>query len=107
MDLSIFGSNLRTIRKAQGFKVEEVAERAGISAVFLHQMESGRNAPSIDTFVKLCVALQAHPGCLLKNLVPIPIINDNDAFIQEFLSYSPDNVEVVKISVRSMAKYFK
>lgn len=106
MDLSTLGNNLRTIRKAQGFKVEEVAERAGISTVFLHQLENGTNAPSIDTFVKLCTALQAQPNCLLKNLVPLSASDDNDAFMQELLSYSPKYIEMIKGSVRLMSKYF-
>jgi transcriptional regulator with XRE-family HTH domain len=53
-----FGRRLRQIRRQQDLTQEQLAEAAGISVVFLSNIERGVNAPSFETLEKLGEVLQ-------------------------------------------------
>jgi quercetin dioxygenase-like cupin family protein/DNA-binding XRE family transcriptional regulator len=51
------GARLRATRKAQGLKLKEVADQAGLSLSLLSQIERGLSSPSIRALRQLCHAL--------------------------------------------------
>ncbi len=53
------GSQIRDLRKARGWSLEELARRAGTSAPTLHRYESGWDRFEISTLRKLSAALGA------------------------------------------------
>ena len=52
-----FGKRLRTLREAAGRSQADVAKRAGLSRVFVNQLEAGTRDPSLSTLTRLAKAL--------------------------------------------------
>lgn len=61
-----FGEVVRAERKRQDLTQEELAHRAGISAVFLSDIERGVENVSLETISKLSKGLDAKIGELLS-----------------------------------------
>ena len=57
MDYKLLGSNIRSERIKQNFTQEVLSEKAGISSVFLSQIENNRNIPSFETVYNLSLVL--------------------------------------------------
>ena len=66
MDYTDLGHQIRQLRKAKKMTQVALAREIGISAPFLGLIEQGRRIASLDTFVRICNALQAEPGLLLS-----------------------------------------
>ena len=62
---SILGEAVRSRRTANGFTQEKLAERAGMSAIFISRVERAKESPSLDSLVKISKAL----GIRLRDLV--------------------------------------
>ncbi|MBI2165377.1 MAG: helix-turn-helix transcriptional regulator [Chloroflexi bacterium] len=60
--LSEFGRHLATLREEQGYTVTELAYRAGISAPYLSQLETGKKTPTDRTIRALSGPLGIHPS---------------------------------------------
>ena len=65
IDYTLLGKRLRSHRKRQNLSQEALAERAGISCVYLSHIENSRSIPSLETLVRLCRALSITPDSLL------------------------------------------
>lgn len=73
MDISVFLSKLY---EKCGFSKAELARRAGMSEVYLHQVFSGRRRPSRDRLLCLCIGMEAsleETQQLLKQVGSAPI----------------------------------
>ena len=64
-DTTSIGARIRTARRERGFTQEGLAERAGISASFLAQIERGRKWPGVQTMLAIAGALGVGPSQLL------------------------------------------
>jgi DNA-binding XRE family transcriptional regulator len=49
------GSRLKQLRTEAGKSLKQVSRKTGVSLGYIHQIESGRNIPSLDILEKLCV----------------------------------------------------
>jgi transcriptional regulator with XRE-family HTH domain len=58
---ALFGSRIRSIREAADLSREVVAERAGISANYLGEIERGEKWPTLDMIERIAAALQVSP----------------------------------------------
>lgn len=58
---TIFGNQLRQLRKAANITQEELAFRAGLARTYISLLERGIKSPSLTIFLRLCVALQQKP----------------------------------------------
>ncbi len=47
MNLTVIGSRLRTLRRERGWRLEDLAERTGLSKAYLSRLESGERQPSL------------------------------------------------------------
>ena len=47
LDLATIGSRLRTLRRERGWRLEDLAERTGLSKAYLSRLESGERQPSL------------------------------------------------------------
>ena len=47
MDLGMVGSRLRGMRRERGWRLEDLAERTGLSKAYLSRLESGERQPSL------------------------------------------------------------
>ena len=61
----LLGETVRVKRKNSGFSQETLAERAGLSTVFISRVERGVESPSLDSMVKIAKAL----GVRVRDLV--------------------------------------
>lgn len=60
-----FGQAVRRLRLDAGLSQEALAHAAGLSTVYVSEIERGRRTPSIRTVVKLGTGLGIRPGRLL------------------------------------------
>lgn len=47
MDLATIGARLRALRRERGWRLEDLAERTGLSKAYLSRLESGERQPSL------------------------------------------------------------
>lgn len=59
------GNRIRVRRKELNLKQSDLADLLAVSANHMSSIESGRQKPSMDTFLKLCEALKVTPDYLL------------------------------------------
>ena len=57
LDKKIIGQKIRRIRLEKGFSQEELSEKVDISPRHMCTIENGNSFPSIETFVKISMAL--------------------------------------------------
>jgi transcriptional regulator with XRE-family HTH domain len=63
---ALFGSRLRSIREAADLSRELVAEKAGINANYLGEIERGEKWPSIEVIQRLAGALSVSASALFE-----------------------------------------
>ena len=76
LDYGKMGMRIRQVRKAKGWSQSDLAEKCGVSMSFLGHIERGTRIMSIDTFVKICRALEAGADELLWG-----VANPSDAVL--------------------------
>jgi transcriptional regulator with XRE-family HTH domain len=64
----IFGDNLRNCRKRARLTQEALAEKTGLSVVFISLLENGRRTASMDSLVLLAQALDAKLEDLVRGV---------------------------------------
>ncbi len=62
----VLGSRVRRARRNRGLTQEELAEKVGISRVYMGYIEQGRHAPSLEVLQKIAGVLKVHLSELLK-----------------------------------------
>jgi Predicted transcriptional regulators len=67
MDYIILGLNIRNIRKKNHLTQEKLAEKVGISTVFLSQIENANRIPSLETVVNIADSLSVTVDELITN----------------------------------------
>lgn len=65
VDYTSMGMRIRQVRKAKGWSQDELAKKCGISMSFLGHIERGTRIMSLETFVRICGALEADADELL------------------------------------------
>lgn len=65
MDLKDMGKRMRQKRLSQGMTQEELAEKTGLSVVYIGMIERGERTPSLETFIQLADELDATADELL------------------------------------------
>ncbi|MBB3000701.1 transcriptional regulator with XRE-family HTH domain [Paraburkholderia tropica] len=58
------GERLRTLRKARGLSIEQVANSVGVTKSFLSRFERDAVSASVATLLKVCDAIGVRPGTL-------------------------------------------
>jgi transcriptional regulator with XRE-family HTH domain len=64
----VFADELRKLRLKAGLTQEEVAARARVTREYVSMLESGKNTPTIDVFIRLCRAVGTAPAELISRL---------------------------------------
>jgi len=63
-----FGAAVREHRKAREWTQEQLAERAGVSALQIGFCERGDNVPRLALILRIAQALRVRPGELLDHI---------------------------------------
>ena len=58
----MFGQELKKLRLKAGLTQEEVAAKAKVTREYVSMLESKRNSPTIEVFIRLCRAVDAVPA---------------------------------------------
>ncbi|HMP81247.1 MAG TPA: helix-turn-helix transcriptional regulator [Verrucomicrobiota bacterium] len=61
----LLGDAIRSVRRHAGVSQEKLAEKAGLSTVFISRVERGKESPTLDSLVKIARAL----GVQVRDLV--------------------------------------
>ncbi len=56
------------MRLKAGLTQEEVGAGAGVSREYVSMLESGKNIPTIDVFMRLCHAVNTYPADVMARL---------------------------------------
>ena len=64
----MFGHELKRLRIQAELSQEKVAARARVSREYVSMLESGKNVPTIDVFIRLCRAVGASPAEVITKL---------------------------------------
>lgn len=64
------GEKLRTLRLKNGYTLEYVAERIGLTFKTIQLYETGQRKPSVPTIAKLCKLYDYEVGDLFIELIP-------------------------------------
>ena len=67
MNLKTIGKNIRKYRKEKDIRQDKLAEMADLSTNYIGMIERGEKVPSLETFLKICVALDVSADMLLAD----------------------------------------
>ena len=67
IDYTIIGKRIQTRRQEQNITQEKLAERVGISVVYLSKIENGRFYPTLETLSNICTELDTELSAILSN----------------------------------------
>ena len=60
------GARIRRLRKAKGMSQQDVADKAGLTRVFITRVEAGQQDPSLSTINAIARALDVSAAELMK-----------------------------------------
>jgi len=66
-----FGEVIRRVRLQRGWTIVRLAEGSGLSASYLSVLEQGGNDTTLSTIVKLCNALDADIGEIMREVAAV------------------------------------
>src|SRR5688572_7589674 len=97
-----FGREVRRRRQALGWSLEQLAERAELTANYVGNVENGLHDASLSTIEKLAAALAAPPGALLG---PPPVLSQKAREMGAlFDQASPEVQDAIILILRSVSK---
>lgn len=64
----MFGEELKKLRLKAGLTQEEVAARAKVTREYVSMLESHKNSPTIEVFIRLCRAVEAVPADVIATV---------------------------------------
>ena len=65
VDFALIGRRIEALRKERGWTQGKLAEKAELSNNYLSNIEHNHSIPSIETLMRLCVALDVTPNDIL------------------------------------------
>lgn len=69
MDYKKLGKRIKAARNKMSMSQEKLAEKIGLSSVYISHIETGTTKPSIDTLVNICNQLGITPDYVLFDSV--------------------------------------
>lgn len=67
MNLKTIGKNIRKYRREKDIRQDKLAEMADLSTNYIGMIERGEKVPSLETFLKICEALDVSADMLLAD----------------------------------------
>lgn len=102
MKMEDFGACLRAQRKAKDLTIEQLAERLGLSATFLGEVERSDKTPSLQTIQKIITVLDISADSLFPHGESTTL--DVRPFKEKLDSLSPAQHRVVEDLVDSLLR---
>jgi transcriptional regulator with XRE-family HTH domain len=79
--MKVVGANIRRIRKEHNYSIRDFAEKVGVSASFISQVEIGKISPSLSKLKDIADALNTTVGLLIGELGErdhFPVVKKNE-----------------------------
>jgi transcriptional regulator with XRE-family HTH domain len=76
---TIFGEQLRQLRKAAGITQEELAFRVSMDRTYISLLERGIKSPTLNTYFRLCKVLNQQPAEVIDRVYQRIIQVEQDA----------------------------
>ncbi len=86
MDYIALGKRIRAARNSCQLTQAELAEKVGVSVSFIGHIERGTRIVSLDTFTRICQALEASPNALLGMLPADGLSREQNLILQQLLN---------------------
>ena len=111
LDYRLIGERIRIFRMRNGYTQAQLAERVGLSDVYIRYIESARRTAKLDTYVSILNALghtmdELLSGFQVHDSLRIPISSDIMELLQDCTEAEVDIIvgfiSAMKISVRSL-----
>ena len=67
IDYTVIGKRIQSRRQTLNITQEKLAERVGISVVYLSKIENGRVYPTLETLSNICTELDTELAAILSN----------------------------------------
>ncbi len=83
LDYKQIGKNIARRRKELKLKQYEVCARAEINDKYLSCIETARSIPSLDVFLRICIALETTPDHILLGTINQPMQSGSEAALLE------------------------
>lgn len=97
-----FAKLLKEKRSQARLSQRVVAERAGVSSEFISRMERGLTLPALDTFIRLCDALNTTPNDLLLDR---PYATEVEALNARLASSPPEAARHAVMAAEAILAY--
>lgn len=105
IDKKVIAQIIQDSRRKAGLKQSELAEKIGISEKHLSKIETGKNYPALDTFLKILDVLNLTLGDF--GLQSIPKDYPNKMFLQKVINTSSEKqLDVYADMVTFLQKHF-
>jgi len=112
MDNMAFGKQLKAARVKKKISMEELAQRIGISAKAISQIELGKRSTSLKTFVNICNILEIDPKYFLSKDLDEDLIlleSDSEELFKSILNLPIGEInrfsDYVKLSIENKDRY--
>ena len=69
MELASIGKNIRKFRQERHLRLEDLAEKTGLSVNYVGALERGEKFPSLESFIAIANALNVSSDLLLADLL--------------------------------------
>lgn len=67
IDYTVIGKRIQSQRQKKDITQEKLAEKVGISVVYLSKIENGRVYPTLETLSNICTELDTELAAILSN----------------------------------------
>jgi transcriptional regulator with XRE-family HTH domain len=97
----ILAQNMKALRSRRNWSQTDLAEKSGLSVVYLSDIERGNKWPYIDSFLKLASAFKVEPFELLRPETVQPLTEKTvlDKYSEELTAIMAKSFEVAEKSV--------
>lgn len=104
VDYKLIGSRLKSEREAQQLTQETVAERAGITTVYLSKIENGKVQPTLNTLSAICTVVDCDLGAVLLNSASESKDYQSEKVVQLFQACSPEVKPIALELLKGLSK---
>jgi len=96
---TVLAGNIKLYRGRRNWSQADLSEKAGLSIVYLSDIERGNKWPYLDTLVKIAEALEVEPFELIKPKNTLP-----EDTASTLIKYSEDSIVILEKFLETMKK---
>ena len=91
MELESIGRNIRKFRQAKKLRLEDLAEKAGLSTNYVGALERGEKVPSLETLIKIINALGVSADMVMSDVIQTGYEVKNSLLNEKLEKLSPED----------------